>query len=124
MDTIFIKGIHIHAHHGCLPEEQALGQRFIIHLELDLDLSQAGSSDKLEHSVNYAEVHTLLHCVTTTMRFNLIEALAETIAQRIFAAFPPVAALRITLEKPSAPIAGIFDEVGVTLRRQRSDYSK
>lgn len=120
MDTIFIKGISVHAHHGCLPEEQALGQRFIIHLEIDLDLAAAGLADDLAQSVNYAAVHALVCDIATTRRFNLIEALAEAICTACFDAFAPIAALRVTVEKPSAPIAGIFDQVGVTVRRQRN----
>lgn len=122
MDTIFINGIHVHARHGCLPEEKSLGQRFIIHLQMDLDLSAAGHSDNLSDSVNYAQVYALVHSIATQQHFNLIEALAEAIAKKIFADFALICALTVTVEKPSAPIAGIFDQVGVTLRRSRSDY--
>lgn len=120
MDTIFIKGIQVHARHGCLPEEQVLGQRFIIHLELDLDLSAAGHSDALQDSVNYAEVYLLAQSIATSERFNLIEALGETICQKLLATFPALHAVCITIEKPSAPIPGIFDQVGITLRRVRA----
>lgn len=119
MDTIFLNGVVIHAYHGCLPQEQTLGQRFILQLELDLDLRPASRSDDLAQSVSYAEVHAIAQSIATTRRFNLIEALAEAIAEALFQHSPLIHALRITVEKPSAPIAGIFESVGVTLRRQR-----
>lgn len=120
MDTIFLKGIVLHAHHGVLAEEQRLGQRFILHLEMDLDLSRAGSSDRLEDSVNYASVYELAASIATQQRFNLLEALAEAIASGLLANFPPLQAVRITIEKPSAPIAGVLECAGVTLRRSRA----
>jgi len=46
-DSIFVRGLLIHAHHGVMPHEENVGQRFVIDLELAIDLAPAGRSDKL-----------------------------------------------------------------------------
>ena len=56
MDKIKITDLEIFARHGVMPEETALGQKFIISAELLLSLEKAGTGDRLEDSVNYAEV--------------------------------------------------------------------
>ena len=45
-DTIFVNGLLVHAHHGVMAHEEKVGQRFIIDLELAIDLAPAGESDK------------------------------------------------------------------------------
>lgn len=120
MDTIFLKGICVHAYHGCLPQEQTLGQRFILHVELDLDLSAAGRSDDLARSVNYAEVYATVCGIATQQRFNLLEALGEAIAAALLEQHARIIEVRVTIEKPAVPIAGAIDCAGVTLRRRRA----
>ena len=44
-DSIFITGLLIHAHHGVMPHEETVGQRFVIDLEMAVDLAPAGGSD-------------------------------------------------------------------------------
>ena len=56
MDKIEIRDLEVYAHHGVLEEETALGQKFLISLELGLDTRKAGKTDALEDSVSYAEV--------------------------------------------------------------------
>jgi dihydroneopterin aldolase/2-amino-4-hydroxy-6-hydroxymethyldihydropteridine diphosphokinase len=53
MDKIHIEELEIFANHGVFQEEKKLGQKFLISVELFLDLSEAGKSDALEKTVNY-----------------------------------------------------------------------
>jgi len=55
-DTIFIKGVLIHARHGVMEHESEVGQRFVIDLELYTDLSDSSRSDRLADTVSYSEV--------------------------------------------------------------------
>ena len=64
VDKICIKGLEVFGKHGVLPEENALGQKFVISATLFCDTRRAGSSDRLEDSVNYAKVSELLKAET------------------------------------------------------------
>ncbi len=57
-DTIFIKGLLIHARHGVMEHEAEVGQRFVIDLELSIDLADSSRTDKLADTVSYSDVVT------------------------------------------------------------------
>ena len=83
MDCIKIKNLEIFAKHGVMPEENALGQKFVISIELECDVRKAGQTDDLNYSVNYAEVAAFVTKKATRNTFQLIEKLAEYLAQEI-----------------------------------------
>ena len=56
MDRIYIKDLEVFANHGVYPEENKLGQKFVISADLSVDVPMAGLTDELEYSVNYGEV--------------------------------------------------------------------
>src|SRR5262249_9513544 len=119
-DSIFITGLLIHAHHGVMAHEAKVGQRFVIDLELAIDLARAGSTDKLVDTVSYASIVEAATRAFTAKSYRLVEAAAEAVANEVLAAFPRVASARVTVHKPHAPIAAIFNDVGVTILRKRN----
>lgn len=52
-DAIHLRGLEFYAYHGVLPEEQVLGQRFLIDMDMFSDLRQAGSSDQVGDTIHY-----------------------------------------------------------------------
>jgi dihydroneopterin aldolase len=120
-DRIFLKGLTIHAHHGVLEHEGSVGQRFVIDLELTADLAKAAQSDKLSDTISYAAVAEEAQRAFTERKYKLLEASAEAVARAILAAFPSVVEVAIIVHKPHAPIAVIFDDVGVRLVRRREN---
>lgn len=118
-DAILLQNLIFHARHGVLPSEADLGQRFEIDLELELDTVPAGHSDQVRDTVNYAQAYEIVRTICETRRFNLIEALAETLAGELLRTFPRIDGVVITVRKPGAPIRGLFDHVGVRIRRDR-----
>ena len=120
-DRIFIKGLSVHAYHGVLAYESKVGQGFSIDLELEIDLSDAARSDKVVDTVSYDKV---AECATKAFcgkPYKLIEAAAGSVANAVLAVFPRVQAIEVTIHKPHAPIAAIFSDVGITLKRKRTD---
>ncbi|WP_124726332.1 dihydroneopterin aldolase [Staphylospora marina] len=117
MDKIFVSGMRFYAYHGVFPEENRLGQRFVVDVELGLDLSSAGKTDDLSLSVNYAEVYETVRREMTEKRVNLLETLAENIASALLSAFP-VKEARVRVTKPDPPIPGHYDAVGVEIVRR------
>ena len=118
-DAIFITGLLIHAHHGVMPHEEKVGQRFVLDLELATDLAPAAISDKVVDTVSYASIVDAVTRAFTARSYRLVEAAAGAIANEVLAAFPRVASVRVTVHKPHAPIAAIFNDVGVTILRTR-----
>lgn len=119
-DRIFIRGLLVHAHHGLLSHESEVGQRFVIDLDLEIDLTRAAESDHLADTVSYAEVAQEALRTFKARNFKLLEAAAGAVADAVLASFAPVAAVTVTIHKPHAPIAAIFGDVGVVLARRRA----
>ena len=118
-DTIFIKGLVIHARHGVMDHETEVGQRFVIDLELYSDLSEPSRTDHLSDTVSYANVVTTAAAAFKNTNYKLLERAAGAVADAILAAFPRIRAVKVTVHKPHAPIAAIFEDVGVVLTRSR-----
>ncbi len=121
MDTMKLERIQLYGRHGVFAEENRLGQRFYVSLELKLDLSQAGRTDDLEHTVNYAELYELVKGVVEGETFKLIEALAETLATRILDAYAKIHEVTVRVLKPHPPFDIVFDGVTVELTRRRKE---
>ena len=118
-DHIRVERIAIFGRHGVLPEEAALGQRFYISLDARLDLAPAGRADDVAKTVSYADLTAIAVSIGTGRRFDLIEALAEAIAEAILARFPALDAITVRIDKPSAPVPAILDGICVEITRLR-----
>lgn len=120
MGTIRLTGLRARGYHGVLDHERANGQTFIVDLDLDLDIDQAAATDDVAATVNYAEVAAVVENIITGPTVNLIETLAVTMADTILADFSRITSVRITINKPQAPIPADFSNVAVTVARHRS----
>jgi dihydroneopterin aldolase len=118
-DTIFIKGVVVHARHGVMKHESEVGQRFVIDLELYADLSESSRSDRLSDTISYSNVVATATDAFKTANYKLLERAAGAVADAILLSFPRVRAVKVTVHKPHAPIAEIFEDVGVVLTRNR-----
>ncbi|MGD0152925.1 MAG: dihydroneopterin aldolase [Thermacetogeniaceae bacterium] len=115
-DKIIMNGMEFYGYHGVLPGEQEIGQRFQLDLELATHLEHPGRLDDLAETIDYAELYGLVEKIVTEERFSLIEALAERIAQAVLGHYS-VEEVMVRVKKPHAPLGGIFDYVGVEIRR-------
>ena len=116
-DVIHLRGMEFYAYHGAMPEEQVLGQRFLIDIDLFIDLSQAGFSDQVEDTIHYGEVYQVIKTCVTGDNHQLLEYLAENIAKRVLEQFS-CTSVRVEVHKPQAPIPGIFRDVSVEIWRE------
>ena len=113
--------MRFYGYHGVNPEEKALGQTYIVDVEAQADLSTPGRTDSLEDTVSYTHLYRATKAVVEGESRNLLEALAETIADRVLADFP-MESVSVTVKKPNPPVKGSFIEyAAVTIRRQRND---
>lgn len=120
MDIIRISGIRSYGHHGALPEETRLGQRFTVSLELEIDTRPAAAKDDLKLTVDYAAAIRTVEEQLKGKPVYLIETLAQQIAARILGTFQAVSAVTVEVHKPFAPVAADFDGISVRIRRARA----
>lgn len=118
MDYIYLNDMEFYGFHGALPEETVLGQIFKITVTLAVDLKQAGETDDLQATVNYAEVYELCKAVAEGEPFLLIESVAETIAKQIRSKYAEqVKGCKVLVVKPTPPIRGHYASVAVEITR-------
>jgi dihydroneopterin aldolase len=117
-DRIVVRGITAHAHHGVYDWERERGQTFRVDAVLELDTAPAAAADDLDRTVNYAALAQQLHGVLTGEPVDLLETLAQRLADTCLAD-PLVDAVEITVHKPEADLGVPFDDVAVTVRRSR-----
>lgn len=118
MDKIILEGMEFYGYHGVLAEEQALGQRFVVDVELCLDLGPAGRADDPDMTVNYARVFEQVQKIVGGRPYRLIESVAEAVAAEILERFP-VSEVAVRVKKPQAPVPGHFAWMAVEVRRRR-----
>jgi len=125
-DRIRLEGMQFYGYHGVHPEEQKLGQRFVVDVEVELDLQAAGRSDDLAQTVNYATLYRVVQDVVEGPSRRLIEAVAEEIAARVQAAcgHGRSGTVRVRVAKPWAPIRGsVLSTVAVEIERPLAQSS-
>ncbi|AKG43679.1 dihydroneopterin aldolase [Streptomyces xiamenensis] len=119
MDRITLSGLRVRGFHGVLPHEREGGQWFTVDLTLGLDTRPAAATDDLAKTVDYGMVAQEITAVVAGEPVDLLETLAQRIADRCLA-FTPVREAEVTLHKPQAPITVPFDDVTITIKRSRA----
>ena len=111
--------MEFYGYHGVFQEETKLGQRFIIDLEVEADLQQAGSTDNLEYSINYGQLYFDVKEIVEGEPFKLIEAVAEAIAKKMLNSYNRIQSVMVRVIKPDPPIPGHYQSVSVEILRKR-----
>ncbi|MGM8215689.1 dihydroneopterin aldolase [Bacillaceae bacterium W0354] len=122
MDKILLNGLMFYGYHGLYPEENKLGQRFIVDLKLMCDLKKAGQTDEMNDSIHYGQVYEIVQRVVEGEAKNLLEAVVEEIAKQLFMSFNLLEAVEVKVTKPGPPIPGYYDTVAVEIYREKSYY--
>ena len=117
-DSIEVRGLRVRGRHGVLDAERRDGQEFLIDAVLAVDTRPAAASDDLSLTVDYAGLSERLAAIVAGSPVNLIETLAERLAQACLAD-PAVRQAEITVHKPNAPMGRPFGDVSVTISRER-----
>ena len=99
-DRLLLKELTFHGYHGTKPEEQSLGQRFQVDIEVFGHFKKAAQSDKLDDAINYLNVYQTVQDLVEGAATNLLESLAESIANEILKN-KPAEAVRVQICKLS-----------------------
>ena len=118
-DRIILKGMRFYGYHGVNSEEKALGQSYVVDLEADVDLTVPGATDRLEDTISYTLIYRTVKSVVEGDSQNLLESVAQTIADRVLAELP-LDGVRVRVKKPNPPVKGsVIEYAAVEIYRQR-----
>lgn len=116
MDKVFIENLRLDTFIGVNEWEQSVKQTLLLCLELNCDVKKAAANDRLTDTVDYTGIADRLTAFSSAHHFQLIETLAEQLAQLLLAEYA-IQQVKITLRKPAALAQA--DCAGVQLERSR-----
>ena len=117
MDKIKINNLEVFCNHGVFPEENVLGQKFLVSALLYADTRPAGLSDDLTKSINYGEICHFIDKFMKDHTFKLIETVAERLAKALLTETKNLEKIELEIKKPWAPIALPIENVSVNIER-------
>lgn len=109
---IYLRNVRFHAFHGVLPQEEIVGNDYLVNLVLDYDFSSAMKTDDLQGTLNYAEVYQKVK-EEMAVPSKLLEHVAGRIAHRLFSDFPEIQKLQLSITKVNPPMGADSDGAGV-----------
>ncbi|HIA37393.1 MAG TPA: dihydroneopterin aldolase [Flavobacteriales bacterium] len=115
MGTVRLEGMEFFAHHGYHSDEITRGNKFVVDLFFDVEMSEASASDELKKALDYEEVYDFIKR-EMNVRSNLLEHAAQRMLNGLKVQFPEIKAAEITLSKHNPPLKGIVQKVSVTIK--------
>jgi dihydroneopterin aldolase len=112
--TVEVRDLRIFGRHGVHDEERERGQDFVF--DVELEVGERGTSDRLEDAVDYVEVTRAVREVSDAQQYALLEALASAIADELERRFSPER-IRVRVRKPEVRPAGLEGTVAATVTR-------
>jgi dihydroneopterin aldolase/2-amino-4-hydroxy-6-hydroxymethyldihydropteridine diphosphokinase len=119
MDAIKITNLEIFAKHGVFPEEKKHSQRFLVSASLFTDIRNAGKTDNLARTIDYGLICDAIKNFMEGSSLNLIETIAEKLAEKLLTENPSVIKVRLEVSKPDAPVEAVFESISVEIERGR-----
>ena len=117
MDKIKIQNLEVFAKHGVFPEENVLGQKFIVSAVLYTDTRTAGKTDNLTASIHYGEVSQFIDHFLKEHTYKLLERIAESLAEELLLQTSGLEKIRLEIKKPWAPVGLPLETVSVEIER-------
>ncbi len=117
-DFIEIFGIAGFGYHGVFDHERANGQSFTVDVKLELKSRKASRTDSIKDAVDYSEVIRVVHELINGDPVNLIERLAQLIANNLLKKFP-VKSVEVVVHKANAPVGFPVRDISVRIKRAR-----
>ncbi len=118
MDQIRIEQLEVFAKHGAIPEENVLGQKFLVSAVLFTDTRKAGRNDQLDQTISYGRASKFMERYLREHTFQLIESAAEKLAEELLLMYPDsLKSVELEIRKPWAPIGLPLQYVSVRITR-------
>jgi len=114
MSVIEIEGMEFYAFHGHFEVEKVAGNRFLVNLRIEADLSKAGESDKLEDTLDYQNAYQAVK-EEMAVSSDLLEHVCQRIISRIKRDFPETQKVTVKVSKMNPPMGGQIEKVSLTM---------
>lgn len=118
-DIIRIRNAVFYAYHGADFDEQKLGGKFEVDVEIHTNFKKAIETDKLTDTIDYEKVYSLLKNLVSEKKYFLLETLTEKIASEILRLYEQVSFVNVKVRKPHPPVKGVVDYIEVEVSRNR-----
>lgn len=115
---ILLKEIRCYAYHGVAPQENLIGNEYIIDLKLKVNISKAAQTDEVADTVNYAEVHQVI-MTEMAVPSKLLEHAGGRIVEKVFQQFPTIEEIELRLSKRNPPMGADIESAGIELHCSR-----
>lgn len=119
MGIIRVRDIKIHTNHGCLDEEAKIGSDYIVHVEVETDLSISSISDDLKDTVDYVHIYGIVYR-EMKQRSKLLETVVQRIIDEILSKHISVQTVQVEVAKINPPIGGDVGYVSVERKAKRT----
>ena len=118
--TVEITGLSLYTHHGVEQAERDVGQRLVFDLSFDVASSDATVTDRVEDTVDYADVCQQVALAAQERSYKTLERLCSAIADRMIDRYG-AEAVTVRASKPEPPIPLPVEEVSVEVWKERGD---
>lgn len=107
-----LRGLSVYTHHGVSDAEQEVGQRLEFDISFDAPDCDAVLTDRIDDTINYAEVADLVVLAATERSYRTLERLAQVIGERLAERYG-CEHVRVRASKPEPPLPLAIEEVAV-----------
>ena len=115
-----LRGLSIYTHHGVTEAEREIGQRLLLDVSFEVADCDAMLTDRIEDTVDYAEVADVVALAATERSYKTLERLCHVICERLAERFG-CDSVTVRAAKPEPPIPLAIEEVAVEVTRERYD---
>jgi 7,8-dihydroneopterin aldolase/epimerase/oxygenase len=119
LNVIRIKNAVFYAYHGVMQDEQNLGGKFEVDLDMYAALLPAAEADTLKKTIDYEKVYGFLQTTVLAKKHYLLESLAQDIARGLLRQFYTIERVTVRVRKPHPPVKGVIDHVEVEITQER-----
>ena len=117
MGKIIIEQMEFYAFHGHYREEQIVGNRFLVDLELETDLTIPADTDQLKDAVNYQQAYQIIKQEMKRKKSNLLENIGKRMLDALYKEMKGIKKITLRIRKMYPPMGGPINSVGVTMSR-------
>lgn len=120
-NIIRIKNAQFYAYHGAMQEEQNIGGKFEVDVDIYTDFTSAAKNDDLKLTINYHEVYKFLQNIIHAHNYYLIETIAAKIANEVIEHFSGIEKINVKVRKRSVPVGGMLDFVEAEVIKEKDE---
>lgn len=117
--TVEVTGLSVYTHHGVTAAEREIGQRLVFDVEFELAECDALVTDRVEDTVDYADVCEQVYLAAQERSYKTLERLCSAVADRLIDRYG-AESVTVRAAKPEPPIALPVDEVAVEVWKDAS----